>query len=168
MEQFTKVNQKGQSLLELTIALGIATMIISALTVTTLVSLRNSQFAQNQLQATKFAQDGLELIKTARSKNCPISANGNTYYWYNDPSLIWSYQVSNPNIQYMSVDLSSSPCIVFSNSLNPQILGNLSRSITVTDSLPGVADSKVITSTVTWSDISGSHESKITTILTDH
>ncbi len=161
-------SQKGASLLELTIALGIATMIISGLTITTLVSLKNSQFAENQLQATKLAQEGLDLISTARSKNCVVNAAATSptppYYWYGSGvNLIWAANYS--TAVNVTVDINSPTCSV-SQGQQTNIFNQFNRTVSIIDN--GSTSSKKITSTVSWTDISGSHQSQLVTIMTDH
>ncbi len=164
---FTRQPESGQSLLELTIALGIATLIISALTITTLISLRNSQFAQNQLQATKLAQEGLELVKTARSRNCVVNVGiAPPYYWYGDGvTLIWDAPYSSATNVTIALPSSPSTCSVSAGSQG--VIGSkFTRVISIIDN--GSTSSKKIASTVSWNDISGSHQSQLTTILTEH
>jgi hypothetical protein len=73
--------QQGQTLLEVAMALGIALIIISALTIVTLEGLKNSQFSQNQTQATQLAQEGLEKVKSMRDRDYSINVGGASYAW---------------------------------------------------------------------------------------
>src|SRR5258708_13629327 len=59
--------QLGQSLLEVTLALGILIIILCAITIVTINVLRNSQFSNNHAQPTKLPQDGLNKAKTILS-----------------------------------------------------------------------------------------------------
>lgn len=59
---------KGQSLVEVIIALAFATIIIIALVTITIKSIRSATFARNNSQATKFAQEGLEWIRSQRDQ----------------------------------------------------------------------------------------------------
>lgn len=63
------VHKNGQSLIEVLFALGIAVVIIVALVSVTIGSLRNAQFAQNQVLATKYANEGMEKIRAYRDQN---------------------------------------------------------------------------------------------------
>lgn len=57
---------KGQSLVEVIIALAFAMVIIVALVTVTVQSMKNSTFAKNNAQATKFAQEGMEWVREKR------------------------------------------------------------------------------------------------------
>jgi DNA-binding NarL/FixJ family response regulator len=46
--------------------MGVAIIVVGALTFATIASLRNAQFSQNQAQATKLAQEGLEKVKSLK------------------------------------------------------------------------------------------------------
>ena len=54
---------KGQLMIEVAIALGIAALIISGLLVSVLTSLDNAQFSKNLNQATQYSQEGMEAIR---------------------------------------------------------------------------------------------------------
>ena len=59
-------SHKGQSLLELVVSVGLLVVVVTALAVTMINGLRNSQFSQNQSQATKLAQEGLDGVKNVK------------------------------------------------------------------------------------------------------
>jgi len=56
----------GQSLLEIIVAVGVAVLLITGLVVGTSVSLRTSQYGQRRSQATKYAQEGIEILRSLR------------------------------------------------------------------------------------------------------
>jgi len=58
----------GQSLLEALVALAVAMLVILALVWVTTVSVRNADFAKKQAQAAKYAQEGMENMRTFRDK----------------------------------------------------------------------------------------------------
>lgn len=60
---------KGQTLIEILIALGIGGVIISAITVVITSGLNNAQFGKNQNLATNFAQEGMEVVRKIRNNN---------------------------------------------------------------------------------------------------
>ena len=70
-------NQKGQTLIEAVVALGIAVAIISAITSLVITSLNATTFSKNQSQASEYAQQGLESIRSLVSAN--YSSFLNTY-----------------------------------------------------------------------------------------
>jgi type II secretory pathway pseudopilin PulG len=69
---------EGQTLIEVLVALVIAGIVIGALVIATLISLRNAQFSQNQVQATNLAQETMEKIRSLRDQNAPVSDDGFT------------------------------------------------------------------------------------------
>ena len=161
-------SQTGQALLEITIASGLAVLVISAITVTTIVGLRNSQFAQHQVQATKFAQEGLELVRTIKNRNCPINAsNGVAYYWTDNLSLIWGNQgdITIQNDIYMPA--LSPTCHLQSTTVpNTETLNTRFKRVIQLSPLVPVDNTKIkVTSIVTWTDYSGSHQSELVTVL---
>ena len=54
--------QTGQSLIEALVALGVATLIISAIAIAVIASVSNSDSTKYQNLATTYAQQGLEII----------------------------------------------------------------------------------------------------------
>lgn len=58
---------KGQTLIEVLVALAIGTIIVTAVTVMVVSSLINSQSSRNQNIATRYAQEGMENIRSIRS-----------------------------------------------------------------------------------------------------
>lgn len=61
-----KNNEEGQSLIEVLASLVIAILIIGALINAVTASIRNAQFAKNSSLATKYAQEGMEFIRSQR------------------------------------------------------------------------------------------------------
>lgn len=57
------MKEKGQSLLEALIALGAATIVMSAIAVAVITSVNNSDFSKYLNQATQFSQQGVEVLK---------------------------------------------------------------------------------------------------------
>src|SRR5438105_921832 len=96
MNQLTKSSlESGQSLLEITLTLGIAALVISAIAITTIVGLQNSEYSQNQIQATKLAQEGLEAIRSMRDNDTPVTYSATLYCWNDsDTSKIWTLSPS--------------------------------------------------------------------------
>lgn len=180
----TKFKQSGQSLLEITITLGISVVIILAIAITTIQGLLSSQLSQNQTQATKYAQEGLEKIRLLKTSNVGITIRdlGQTYFWVADApatSLIWNLNVLNvltegdlktvfefpPNcvgLQCVPVNVDSQ------NDPGEQVPfpnGRFYRKITMVKS----ADNSLkVTAVVTWKDVSGDHESRLVTVLTNN
>ncbi|HUS59771.1 MAG TPA: prepilin-type N-terminal cleavage/methylation domain-containing protein [Nevskiaceae bacterium] len=71
--------EKGQSLIEVLVALAVMAIVILALVRVTTVSIRNATFAKNRALATKYAQEGMEKVRAYRDEvvwetftsNCP-------------------------------------------------------------------------------------------------
>jgi Tfp pilus assembly protein PilV len=63
------INEKGQSLIEILVALAIVVIVILALVGVTTVSIRNATFAKNRALATKYAQEWMEETRKERDEN---------------------------------------------------------------------------------------------------
>lgn len=59
--------QKGETLLEALVALGLVAIVITAIANVVTVSLNNAQYNENQSLATKYAQQGLETVRQIRN-----------------------------------------------------------------------------------------------------
>lgn len=184
-------HQQGQSLMELVVVVAVIVIVVGALVFATIASLRNAQFAKNQAQATKLAQEGLEKVRTGRDRNDSISGFtiGTTPInsWQN-PDM-WSNQIngncgdttlptycyfkftstSGGAIQYIGVG-SSIPSLA-ETIPNTQfkrviILSDSSADCDLTTAVVSCYTvEKTVTVLVVWTDFSGEHESRLTTIL---
>jgi len=63
------MNMKGQTLLEVLIALSVAVIIISAVASVSISSLNNAQYARDHDQAAKYAQEGIEMVRKIRNND---------------------------------------------------------------------------------------------------
>ena len=61
--------QKGQTLLEVMVAMSIAILIISAVVISIINALNNQQFGINQNQATHLAQEGTDIFRNLAQSN---------------------------------------------------------------------------------------------------
>ena len=61
-----KINSKGQSLIEVLAGLAMAVLIVAALVNMVTASLRSSQYAKTTSQATKYAQEAIEWLRSER------------------------------------------------------------------------------------------------------
>lgn len=187
------LREKGQSLLEITISIGVAIIIIMALTVITITGLRNSQFAQDQVQATKYAQDWLEQVRVIRDRDGYVYINSgssstptswSTSGWTGCGPVpgcsftIGTFISGSPS--FCSTVLPSStalPCLYSPTSTQPISGTVFSRTITIRDCNakppPPILDpdpkcigkQRKVTVVVSWSDASGMHDSQLSTIL---
>ncbi|MBI5123613.1 prepilin-type N-terminal cleavage/methylation domain-containing protein [Candidatus Roizmanbacteria bacterium] len=71
---------KGQTLVEVLVALAIAVVVITSITVLSIASLSNAQFVRDQSQATKYAQEGIEAMRSLRNSNYSGFATYNGIY----------------------------------------------------------------------------------------
>lgn len=150
-------NNKGESLVEVIIAATVGVLVVTALTFATIFSLRNANFAKNSAQATKLAQEGIEMVRTLRDRDGDVS--------YTDVSKfsdLWAITFSCPSNCYFRFYLGilSGGTDVNFEDIPPNF--NFKRQFQIEDH---EIDQKKITSVVQWSDSAGIHESKLTTIL---
>lgn len=61
-------NEKGQSLVEVVVALAVVVLAITALVRVTVTSIRNANFAKNRALATKYAQEWIEEARQLRDE----------------------------------------------------------------------------------------------------
>jgi hypothetical protein len=176
----------GQSLLELTISLGLMLIVVSILAINTVNGLKSSQFSKNQALATGYSQEGIEAVKSAKNRNCRVDLilpSATSKYWFDTTgdSSIWSGTPSGDSftgayvIRYFNINnYDKVPCFI--TEVDPS-----SKSITLAnnpafkrvisienDNSTGIRlpARKKITSTVLWSDLSGDHQSNLVTIIT--
>ncbi len=71
---------RGDTLIEVLIALAIASVVISGITVLGTTSLSNARFVASQDQATKYAQEGIEIVRQIRNSGYVNFANYNGVY----------------------------------------------------------------------------------------
>lgn len=57
-----KIDNKGQTLIEALVALGIASVIIGAIAMAVITGMNNTTFSKNQNLATGFAQQGMDIL----------------------------------------------------------------------------------------------------------
>lgn len=149
------LSEKGQSLMELVVVVAVAVVVISALVFATIASLRNASFAQNQLQATKLAQQGLERIRTLRDRDGDVIFEGQTKKFS---------ELSGIRCPEDCDFVFNKSGVLISGSIpeKPPDSPDFSRQFQIIDE---GSDQKKVTAVVKWTDFSGSHESRLTTIL---
>lgn len=107
---------RGDTLIEVLIALGVVTVVISAVTVLGISSLSNARFSANQEQASKYTQEGMEIVRGIRNSNYAGFAS------YINPSEIYCL---GENLTSIDPDESVSSCT------EPNIGGQYIRSVTI-------------------------------------
>lgn len=131
------LKEKGQSLVEVIVALAIALLVILALVRVTVISMRNASFARNQALATQYAQEAMEWIRSQRDEDWGNLAEGT--YCLSD-SLSWS-----------------------TGSCSYTLEGIFKREAVLT---PQEADKFEVLVTVSWAEASETHQSELTSYLT--
>lgn len=167
-----RTNEKGQSLVEVLVVGVVSAIMIIALVMIILNSLKNAQFAQNQTQATKIAQDTIDKIRILRDNNSTntLTKSGSPSACFNE---LWnatgnfkcddiSQTSGDPVCYYQLISDSSLDKVDYINS-SVDLTGGFSRRITVRQTN---ADEVRMTVTILWKDTSGEHNSVLETVIT--
>lgn len=152
-------SEKGEGLIEVMVTIFIATVVIGAMAIATIRGVSNAQFSQSQVQATKFAQETLEQLKTIRDRNLSVSLlSAGTM-----PFSQFQQNASCPDGCYFSLNQSSLSLTQVAEPGFTALSGGLRRQINLTSS----ATNKEITATaiVSWTDAGGPHQSNLQTIF---
>lgn len=177
VRSYPRQSQKGQTLIELIVVMSVSVIVVGALVFATIASLRNSQFSKYQVQATKLAQEGIEKVRSARDRNGNVTgSNGDiTYYWSSiDPAkpndrLIWDFQFYASCLScYFKIDTDSGTLIYEGTDLLyslAEMIPPFKRVVILSDDSATFDSQKTVTVIVKWTDFSGDHESRLTTIL---
>lgn len=161
----------GQSLLEIVIAIGLALIISTGLVITTVNGLKNSQFSKNQAQATKYAQEAIDQIRTIRDRDYAVcgpslSVAKFSDLWPSDVcSLACTYTLKRSSVDGYCPGDTSSPIWLKISPPAQETIGNFNREIKIETFS---ANQKKVTVKVSWTDISGNHESQLVTILANN
>ncbi|MCH7951466.1 hypothetical protein IH980_01835 [Patescibacteria group bacterium] len=148
------LRRNGQMLIEILIAIAVVVLVLVAVVSRVVEAVRNANFARNQVLATRFAQEGIEWTRSQRDR------------------LGWTDFVTaldgNP-VTYCVLDLSSNIEVLSAGSCTGTISGTIfDREIVidfVNDSDPDAEDYVDVTSTVSWQDRVGTHDSTLVTRL---
>lgn len=159
-----QTNNLGQTLLEVVIALGIGVIVVTALTIVTISGIRNSQYSQNQLRATKLAQDWIEQIRSFRDQNATICNLGTVTDWNSSTGLFLA-RVCPTSLPCYTVVQTDPTCRlkVVTQATTDNSQAPFSRQAQIQDY--GSSDQEKVTITTSWSDFSGNHQSILVTIL---
>ncbi|HEY5601170.1 MAG TPA: hypothetical protein VIK81_03720 [Patescibacteria group bacterium] len=144
----------GQTLLEMVAALGVAVIIIVALSIVIVRSIRSTQVAKNQSIATKLTEESIESVRTVRDQLgwqqfATYTAGSGTCY---RADLATPALVTTTCPELLSGELSQ-----FSRKINLLQTGVAGQENT----------HRAIEVEIIWQDPSGQHNSKARTILTD-
>ena len=162
-------SEKGQTILEVVVVVTVVILVVGALVLAVVFSLRNANFAKQQTQATKLAQEGLETLRTQRDRNGSISGIGiSGVSSWNDDALWTNNVITNacPDKCYFRVTSGSlvgiGPGPGFPS--GAETIGQFKRAIILEDEGNGT-NAKKVTCVVQWKDSTGLHESRLSTVL---
>lgn len=160
-----KINEQGQTLLEMIVVITVGIIIVGALTFATIGSLRNANFAKNQVQATKLSQEALENVRSIRDRNLPNSV---IYETASGPTSTFAdlfNESCSPNGCYFTLNSDGTVLTGGTEASYEQIEGVFNRQIVLKDGRDKNLE-KEVTSIVEWVDSRGEkHVSRISTIL---
>lgn len=140
------IKQGGQTLIEVVVALAAAVVVVSSITVAVLTALTNAEYSRAENQATSFAQQGMELIRSMRNSNFSnfvAIANTNTY----------CMAKSCTSLSLTANNNASQSCGPEAQNCGPQNLDTFVREVTIDQGKTecGTATYKVTVS-VSWAD----------------
>lgn len=137
--------KKGQSLFEIVLALGLITLILTAVVALASLSIKNSSFSQSQTIATRYSDSAMESLREEKEKDW------NSFYNNALSSSKWCFN----DLSWANADPGS--C---SNTISDS---NFVREVTFT--IIGQKEIQVMVD-VKWQDPSGYHEVNITSVFT--
>lgn len=172
-------DEVGQSLLEVIVVIAVGVIIVGALVFATISSLRSANFAKNQTQATKLAQEGIERARLGRNRNSNITGfnlGGNSVDNWIDPDL-WDFVKGSCNPCYFNIDdkgnLSHIGTVITNlvekvppeKPIFTRVINLSDENIRDLDGVEKYKKEKILSVEVSWIDFAGSHKSNLTTIL---
>lgn len=135
--------KKGQTILEVLIALGVGIVILSSIVLVVLVSLSSAKFARDQSLATQYAQEGMEVVRVIRDRSwTEFSALTATDYCLGEDETL------------LSVRPVGGACSKIDNLFT--------RGVTITWSV----ERATVTVEVSWVDSRGQHQSRLVSYFT--
>lgn len=142
------MNEKGQSLFEVVVALAVITLIIVAIVSLASNSIRNSDFSRDKTLATRYSQEASEWLRGQRDTNFTTFAN-------NALTTTWCFQT----LTWTSVGPCGVSQVISGTQFRREGYFNTSQ----------LGGKTVIQATVRvyWSDATGDHEVRNSTNLTD-
>lgn len=136
-----KRKTRGQSLIEVLIALSVVVLVILALITVTTISVRNATFAKNQSLATEYAQETIEKIRGYRNQNSWVdfvtNCTNKAAMGLPDPSS--PFVLSDPAC---NIPETTNPCVEADRRCEVKV-------------------------TISWDDAKGTHQTVLTTYLTE-
>lgn len=157
-------SEKGQTLIELIVAIAVSILVLGSLVFATITSLRNAQLAKNQSQATKLAQEGLEGVRSIRDRNGEIFFSyysGSSRIDLNSFNQLWNVALRCDDNCHFYFNLG---VLTGGGEDSFEDVNGFKRKIIMEDDTDGSRQKKV-TAIVLWNDTTGEHESRLATIL---
>lgn len=162
-----KSKERGQSLIEVVVALSVAAIIITSLLIVVINSLRNAQFASNQVRSTKLASQAIEQIRSIRDRDglTIFRTSSGTTSQFSD---LWGIQMSqacSPNPCTFRVTPNFTLEQTNQASETDSLGDGLSREVIISDTASSYQTEKTVTVKVRWTDSAGPHESHLQTVI---
>lgn len=118
--------EKGQSLIEVLIALAASVAVVSAIAVTVITSLNNADFTKNQNLATGYSREGMDIVKQlAKSNWSSFLANYNSTNYCLAQGSTTLTLMTGVNCQKNIANLFDRRIIIEQNSISCQDNGNV-------------------------------------------
>lgn len=127
------MKEKGQSLIEVLIALASAVIVVTAISITVITSLSNVEFTKNQNLASSFAREGIEITRKIAKDNW-------TNFLANYKSVNYCLDQGQTSLRVMGVPGCG------------QNVGIFVRQIVINQSSLSCENSVRVSSIVSWSD----------------
>lgn len=162
------IRQNGQSLIEVLVALSVAILVLGALVILVLTSLKNAQFAQNQAKATKYAQETMEKIKSLKDRDELINLTGQPNITFKTFLTGTSCSSSPCCFNFISGQLTQVSYSISTGCLTETLSDSQFKRQIIFTTAPAVINPKTLSVKVTWIDATGNHESNLETILADY
>lgn len=168
--------QRGATLMELVVVVGISALVVGALVFVTVASLRNAQISRNQIQATKLAQEGMEWVRLGRNENSEIRGNFMISSQLIDKwnsSALWSNNINGNCGDGVSTfcyfTISQTGILDHKGALaavpGNDSIGSFRRAVILTDDASSYQTQKTVIVVVEWGTGTNKHQSRLTTIL---
>ncbi|MDE2026450.1 MAG: type II secretion system protein [Patescibacteria group bacterium] len=144
-----KILQKGQTLIEVLVALSVITLIVTSITIAVVTSLNNAEFVKNQNLATQYAQQGMEMMRFMRNTNYGEFVGLSQHYCLADTCRQVETDSTAPD--YATCGPNPGVC-------NPNVNNTFVREITVYNNPPGAGSPNqcqfgtYVISSVSWAD----------------
>ncbi len=108
----------GQSLIEVLVSLSVATVVLSAITVAVIYSLRNTQFSKNQNLASQYASQGMEVVRQIRDTKSTLSDYSGSYCLAQDSLVLTGIPPCGQNVGLQDIGPTPGNINLYSREVN--------------------------------------------------